>query len=175
MNAVCNAHLKTLSYSRKMVATRLKRETARFDRLSTFSCNEVLLLPSSQTSLSRLILPSPGLTRNVHVLTDEDIYDISSNEIRRITKSRFGGYQEGFTCVAVNCPSCNHASPKTKEVNNDLGKLYINLRTGYSFCTQCFLCGPWSNLAMYIKSLDVFNLKSEKASTSCTSIDIKNI
>lgn len=175
MNAVYKAHFQTLSYSRKLVVTRMKREPTGCDRLSSFFCNEALLLPSSrQTSLSRLIVPSPGFTRNIHVLTDDDIRDISSNEIRRITKSSFAGYQEGFTCVAVNCPSCNHASSTTiKDANNDLGKLYINLRTGYSFCTQCFLSGPWSNLAKYIQALDVFQLKSEKAK-SCKGTDMKS-
>ena len=170
MNAVCKAHLQTLSYSRKLVATRMKRETTKFDKLSNFSCNEVLLkLPSSQTSLlSRLIAPSAGLTRNIHVLTDVDVYDISSNEIRRIAKSRFGGFQEGFTCVAVNCPSCNHPlSTAAKNDSNDLGKLHINLRTGYSFCTQCFLCGPWSSFAKYIQALDVYNLIKPEKAASC--------
>jgi hypothetical protein len=170
MNAVCKAHLQTLSYSRKLVATRMKRETTKFDKLSNFSCNEVLLkLPSSQTSLlSRLIAPSAGLTRNIHVLTDVDVYDISSNEIRRIAKSRFGGFQEGFTCVAVNCPSCNHPlSTAAKNASNDLGKLHINLRTGYSFCTQCFLCGPWSSFAKYIQALDVYNLIKPEKAASC--------
>jgi hypothetical protein len=169
MNAVCKAHVQTLSYSRKLVATRMKREPTRCERLSSFFSNEAVLLPSSrQTFLSRLIVPSPGLIRQIHVLTDGDIRDISSNEIRRITKSSFAGFQEGYTCVAVNCPSCNHASPFTtiKDANNDLGKLYINLRTGYAFCTRCFLSGPWSSLSKYIQALDVFQLKSEKAKSS---------
>ncbi|XP_046460713.1 twinkle mtDNA helicase-like [Daphnia pulex] len=173
MNAVCKAHVQTLSYSRKLVATRMKREPTRCERLSSFFSNEAVLLPSSrQTFLSRLIVPSPGLIRKIHILTDGDIRDISSNEIRRITKSSFAGFQEGYTCVAVNCPSCNHASPFTtiKDANNDLGKLYINLRTGYAFCTRCFLSGPWSSLSKYIQALDVFQLKSEKAKSSPPSI-----
>ncbi len=166
MNAVCKAHVKTLSYSRKLVVPRVKREPTRCDRLSSFFSNEALLLPSSRQT-SGLIVPSSGLIRKIHILTDGDIRDISSNEIRRITKSSLAGFQEGFTCVAVNCPSCNHASSTTiKDANNDLGKLYINLRTGYSFCTQCFLSGPWSSLSKYIQALDVFQLKSEKAKSS---------
>uniref|UniRef100_A0A0P6GQX8 DNA 5'-3' helicase n=1 Tax=Daphnia magna TaxID=35525 RepID=A0A0P6GQX8_9CRUS len=161
MNAVCKAHFQSLSYSRKLVVNRMKREPTRFGRILSFN-NQVLLLPSSHTSFSKLIVPSSATTHSLHVLADEDRYDISSTEIRRVIKSHFGGYQEGFTCVTVNCPSCNTLSSTNKEASNDLGKLHINLRTGYSFCTRCFLSGPWSSLASYMKALGASKLKSEK-------------
>ncbi|KAI9561434.1 hypothetical protein GHT06_012391 [Daphnia sinensis] len=165
MNAVCKAHFQSLSYSRKLVVNRMKREPTSFGRISSFN-NQVLLLPSSHTSFCKLIVPSSATNRSLHVLADEDRYDISSAEIRRVIKSHFGGYQEGFTCVTVNCPSCNTLSSTTKEASNALGKLHINLRTGYSFCTRCFLSGPWSSLASYMKALGVSKLKSEKTKTS---------
>lgn len=172
MNVVCKAHFQSLSYSRKLVVNRMKREPTRFNRISSFN-NEVLLLPSSHTVFSKLVVPSSGINRSIHVLADENRYDISSVEIRRVIKSSFGGYQEGFTCVTVNCPSCNTLSSPTKEASNDLGKLHINLRTGYSFCTHCFLSGPWSSLASYMKALGVSKLKSEKTKT-CKGTDIKS-
>lgn len=160
------AHFHSLSYSRKLVVTRMKREPAKFDRLSRF-CNDLLLVPSSHHALSRLV-PSSGHIRNIHLLADEDKCDISTSELRRIVKSRFSGYKEGFTCVAVNCPSCNQLS--SKESSSDLGKLHINLRTGYSFCTRCFLQGPWSSLDSYLKALEKFNPKSEKTTSNGTDI-----
>ncbi|XP_057372006.1 twinkle mtDNA helicase-like [Daphnia carinata] len=169
MNAVCKAHFQSLNYSRKLVVNRMKREPTRFGRISSFN-NQVLLLPSSHMSFSKLNVPSSATTRRLHVLADEDRYDVSSTEIRRVIKSHFGGYQEGFTCVTVNCPSCNTLSSTTKEASNDLGKLHINLRTGYSFCTRCFLSGPWSSLASYMKALGVSKLKSEKTKTCPPSI-----
>lgn len=172
MNAVCKAHFQSLSYSRKLVVNRMKREPTRFGRILSFN-NQVLLLPSSHTSFSKLIVPSSATTHSLHVLADEDRYDISSTEIRRVIKSHFGGYQEGFTCVTVNCPSCNTLSSTNKEASNDLGKLHINLRTGYSFCTRCFLSGPWSSLASYMKALGASKLKSEKTKI-CKGTDIKS-
>ena len=154
MNALCKAHFQSLSYSRKLVVTRMKREPTRF-------CNELLLIPSSH-SMSRLV-PSFGHVRNIHLLADEDKCDISTSELRRIVKSRFSSYKEGFTCVAVNCPSCNQVP--SKESSSDLGKLYINLRTGYSFCTRCFLQGPWSSLDSYMKALEKYNPKTASNKT----------
>lgn len=164
MNAVYKAHLHTLSYSRKLVITRVKREPPRFNRLQSI-CNELLLIPSSShQTLSRLIMPSCGHVRSIQLLADDDKCDISANEIRRIVKSRLRGYKEGFTCVAVDCPSCSKLS--SQESKNDLGKLYINLRTGYAFCSQCFLQGPWSSLNSYLKALETCNLKSEKPTSN---------
>lgn len=164
MNAVCKAQLKTLSYSRKLMVTRMKREPIpRFNRLSNV-LNELLLIPSSHHHETSTSILSCVHIRSIHLLADEDKCDMSANEIRRIAKSRFGGYKEGFTCVAVNCPAC--CAHSSKESNNDLGKLYINLTTGYSFCTQCFLQGPWSSLTTYLKASENRNLKSEKLATS---------
>lgn len=166
MNAVCNKvhHLNSLSYSRKLVLNRAHREPTR--------CNSHFTLIQNQSIISRInpypktvskVLPNSTFTRTIHLLTDDDKCSIPTHEIRRLVKSNFKSYKEGFTCITINCPSCGVVP--SKESKSDLGKLYINLRTGYCFCTQCFLQGPWSNLNTYIKAVEMSNLKSEKASS----------
>ena len=164
MNAVYKTHLLSLSYSRRLAGARMKRELAKLDRPN---CFEPSSIPSNLAALSRLT-PNVCHARNVHQLVIEDKCDVSANEIRRIVRSRLSGFKEGYSCIAVNCPACSHSS--SRESSSDLGKLYINLRTGYCFCTQCFLQGPWSSLEVFLKALETSNPKSEKA--SCKRISI---
>lgn len=85
-------------------------------------------------------------TRHVHMLKTDDNKNFSPDEVRRAVKAQFASSsQEGHTCFSIDCPSC-------KETSSNPGKLNINLTTGYTFCTSCFLHGPWSGLASFLQS-----------------------
>lgn len=102
--------------------------------------------------------------RTVHVLTNDENCNVSSLEIRRTVKSQFGGYEDGHTCISVDCPSCKGRLADSTGSANKVGKLRINLRTGYTFCSTCLLEGPWSSLQSYLKVLHSYNTKLEKSS-----------
>ena len=105
---------------------------------------------------------------------NDDIHlTIDTGEIRRTVKSRLGGrYREGHTCITTDCPSCakRRASDaadggigSSKPVVGDLGELQINLKTGYSFCCNCFLQGPWPRLHSYLTAVQRRDTKSLSA------------
>lgn len=99
--------------------------------------------------------------RRIHLMTNDENISISPVEIRRTIKSQFGGYEDGHTCISVECPSCKRRPTESSYAQNQKGKLHINLRTGYAFCSSCLLQGPWSSLQSYIKVLDSYHRKLE--------------
>ena len=87
--------------------------------------------------------------RYVHVLNEDDISNVSLPEIKRSIKSHFDGFSEGNACLSIECPSC-----KEKQASKEaVGKLCINFKTGYCFCTLCQLQGSWSLFNGYLNSL----------------------
>ena len=103
--------------------------------------------------------------RSIHALSDVSVTKVSTAEIKRMVKTHFRQCQEGHTCISIDCPSCqvNHKN------TGSLGKLCINLKTGYSFCTHCYLQGPWTSFESYLKSFPKPDIK-QHAKTSMISI-----
>lgn len=155
MNAVRKSCLLTLRYSGNKKFTSVKSEPSSGMRFT--SCRNDLV-----TSHSRVYTMFHTPHRRVHVLTNDENCSISSVEIRRTVKSQFGGYEDGHTCISVECPSCKERLSNSADSANKIGKLQINLRTGYTFCTSCLLQGPWSSLQSYFKVLHSYSLKLEK-------------
>lgn len=63
--------------------------------------------------------------------------------MKKILRSHLKSLTEGHTCLAAECPQCRNPEGQ--------GRLTINTRTGYCFCTSCGLQGSWTDLSAYLK------------------------
>ena len=95
--------------------------------------------------------------RYIHMLQNDDHINITAEEIRKAVCSALfhNNPQEGHVCYSIDCPSC-------KEHSKNPGRLKINLTTGYTFCTSCFLHGPWSSMDSYLKNLKKYRANPKK-------------
>ena len=85
--------------------------------------------------------------RLVHDISDDQVGRFSYSEVKKFVKNYYRSVSEGHACLLVDCDSC---AGKNGGVPN--GKMTVNMKTGYCFCTHCHLHGPWSRFEEYLKA-----------------------
>ncbi len=114
--------------------------------ITKFHDNHAVTSPAGHPLRCCLPLPSSAShvsVRRLHQLRGEDVPNVTASEMKKILRSHLKSLTEGHTCLAAECPQCRNPEGQ--------GRLTINTRTGYCFCTSCGLQGSWTDLSAYLK------------------------
>ncbi|KAL3229879.1 hypothetical protein MRX96_023506 [Rhipicephalus microplus] len=95
-----------------------------------------------------LVLPRSFMQRRAMatILSTNDVAPVTVSKIKKVLKDNAVGFDEGYTCLKITCPICQH-DPSITEVHKSLSPTaFINVRTGLFTCYNCHVVTSWRNL-----------------------------
>ncbi|KAH8026217.1 hypothetical protein HPB51_017143 [Rhipicephalus microplus] len=95
-----------------------------------------------------LALPRSFMQRRAMatILSTNDVAPVTVSKIKKVLKDNAVGFDEGYTCLKITCPICQH-DPSIAEVHKSLSPTaFINVRTGLFTCYNCHVVTSWRNL-----------------------------
>uniref|UniRef100_A0A131YVV4 DNA 5'-3' helicase n=1 Tax=Rhipicephalus appendiculatus TaxID=34631 RepID=A0A131YVV4_RHIAP len=95
-----------------------------------------------------LALPRSFMQRRAMatILSTSDVAPVTVSKIKKVLKDNSVGFEEGYTCLKITCPICQH-DPSIAEVHkSQTPTAFINVRTGLFTCYNCHVVTSWRNL-----------------------------
>lgn len=80
------------------------------------------------------------------VLNVADIAPVTVSKIKKVLKENSIGFEEGYTCLKIACPMCQHDPSTAEAVRSGPPMAFINAITGLFTCYNCQVVTSWQNL-----------------------------
>ncbi|GLH01763.1 Uncharacterized protein GBIM_07826 [Gryllus bimaculatus] len=89
-----------------------------------------------------LLLPLEYISvRDFSTFSVEPTQTLSVSQVKKILKNNNIAFSDGYTCLHVECPVCNHISSQKSD-----SKVYVNKKTGFAVCFNCGYTSHWDSL-----------------------------
>ncbi|XP_077517974.1 mitochondrial DNA helicase isoform X1 [Amblyomma americanum] len=110
-----------------------------------------------------LALPNALMQRRTMatVLNATDIAPVTVSKIKKVLRENSVGFEEGYTCLKVLCPICQH-DPSCADTHKTAPAMaFINVITGLFICYNCHVVTSWRNLQDYFAIEEMAELREK--------------